>query len=266
MHNDHHLRPVSFHMSDMFLFLLTLLLLLAYYAAARTTSHRLRRWPLYRHVCWTLGILSLVLSLVGPIAEQAHHQFTAHMMVHLLLGMIGPLFIAFSCPMTLALRTLSTSSGRKLTRLLKSRLVQMFSHPLVAALLNIGGLWILYTTELYAVMHESLFLYAAIHIHVFLAGYLFTISILGNEPAPHRYPIQFRIMVLILAAAGHNILSKHLYAHPPSGVSVTQAETGSMLMYYGGDLVDIVIMVALCHQWYKTARSHRGTSTVKPAA
>jgi cytochrome c oxidase assembly factor CtaG len=44
------------------------------------------------------------------------------------------------------------------------------------------------------------------------------------------------------------------YTQPPAGVPVEQAEKGSMIMYYGGDLIDAVLIFILCHQWFKSAR------------
>jgi putative membrane protein len=29
------------------------------------------------------------------------------------------------------------------------------------------------------------------------------------------------------------------------------AETGAMIMYYGGDLVDVVLMIMVCSQWFR---------------
>jgi hypothetical protein len=48
--------------------------------------------------------------------------------------------------------------------------------------------------------------------------------------------------------AAHGILAKYLYAHPPAGV--LHAEAGAQLMYYGGDVLDLILIVVFCRQWY----------------
>ncbi|MGB2993236.1 MAG: cytochrome c oxidase assembly protein, partial [Paenisporosarcina sp.] len=58
----------------------------------------------------------------------------------------------------------------------------------------------------------------------------------------------------VLAFAAHGILSKHIYAHPPSGISATQAETGGQIMYYGGDVIELILIFIFCFQWYKNTR------------
>lgn len=204
---------------------------------------------------WCLGIISAAAALVGPLAEQAHTDFRMHMAVHLLLGMLAPLLIAISCPMTLLLRILNVSAARKVTSLLKSRPFRLLSNPATAAILNIGGLYVLYQTDLFHLMHESALLYGVIHLHIFLAGYLFTVSIVYFDVTPHQHGFLYRSVILILALAGHKILAKMLYANPPQGVARAEAESGSMLMYYGGDAIDAILIFFLCWHWYKsTAR------------
>ena len=47
---------------------------------------------------------------------------------------------------------------------------------------------------------------------------------------------------------------KLLCLHPPQGVSEQQAQIAGMMMYYGGDLIDALLITMLCYQWYKADR------------
>lgn len=225
-----------------------------YIAAGVRSSRRCKRWPLSRYLCWMCGAVCAAAAVTGPLPRQAHADFTAHMFVHLLLGMIAPLLLALAAPMTLALRTLPATASRKLVRLLKSRPLRIAGNPLAASLLNVGGLWVLYTTDLYAVMQHSALLHGFVHLHLLLAGYLFTVSIIANEPAVHRTGFVYRAIVFWLALAGHGILAKRLYAFPPPGVSAAQAEAGGMLMYYGGDALELAVFAIFCRQWFHASR------------
>ncbi|MCP3763402.1 cytochrome c oxidase assembly protein [Domibacillus sp. A3M-37] len=228
--------------------------LILYIWAAVRFSHLHKVWPIYRSVLWTAGIACALIAVAGPLAEKAHTDFTAHMAGHLLLGMLAPLLMVVAAPITLLLRTIPVRQARLLTRLLKSRPTRFLTDPVTASILNVGGLWILYTTSLYTLMHESQLFHFLIHVHVFLAGYLFTASIMYIDPVSHRRSFLYRTIVLVFTLAGHGILSKYLYVHPPAGVPAVQAEAGSMLMYYGGDAIDLVLIVVFCFQWYKAAR------------
>ncbi len=231
-----------------------MLVLVIYIFAVIVSNLRYKQWPAYRTTFAILGVISATSAVVGPLADRAHMDFTAHMLGHLLLGMLAPLLIVLAAPMTLILRTLNVGTARRLSRFLRKRTVSIFSSPIVTSLLNIGGLWLLYTTDLYAAMHQNILLHVLVHIHVFLAGYLFTASIIYIDPAPHRFSFVYRAIVFMISLAGHGILSKYIYAHPPNGVPVNEAETGGMLMYYGGDAIDIVIIIILYFQWYRATR------------
>jgi putative membrane protein len=233
---------------------LALIALSGYLFAVAVSARRQKKWPVYRTFFWVAGILCSAAAVTGPLAEKAHTDFTAHMLGHLLLGMLAPLLLVLSAPVTLLMRALNVKNARRLSAVLKSRYMRVIGNPIVAAVLNIWGLWLLYTTSLYEMMHHSVALHALVHIHVFLAGYLFTAAMIYVDPVPHQTPFLYRAAVFVLALAGHGILSKYIYANPPEGVSQAQAEPGAMLMYYGGDAVDLILIILFCYQWYKAAR------------
>lgn len=229
-------------------------LFLYVYAVIMVQSRYQKQWPTYRSVFWFTGIICIAASVIGPLAQLALVDFRAHMVTHLLLGMLAPLLLVLAAPMTLILRTLPVNKARLVTRFLKSRPLRTLSNPVVAALLNVGGLWLLYTTDLFMLMHQHLVIHILVHLHIFLAGYLFTISIIYIDITPHRTSFVFRSVVLLLALAAHAILSKFIYANTPAGTVKSQAETGAMLMYYGGDAIEILLVVILCYQWFKSTR------------
>lgn len=228
--------------------------ILIYAVSAIATSQKYSPITPFRYSCWILGVVAVSVSWMGPLANRAHTDFAAHMTVHLLLGMLSPLLLLLSAPITLLLRSLRINQARSLSRILKSAPMRLINHPPVTATLHIGGLWLLYTTDLYHRMHQSFALHFIVHLHMILAGYLFTASMIYMDPVPHRTSFAYRTFVLLVALTGHGILSKYIYAHPPAGVPAAQAEAGSLIMYYGGDLVDLVLIFILFLQWFQAAR------------
>jgi putative membrane protein len=195
-----------------------------------------------------------VTGAFGPLAEAAHHDFTAHVVAHLLLGMVAPLLLCLAAPVTFLLRALPQPVARRLGRFLSKAPVRVLTEPVVAAALNVGGLWLLYTSGLFAAMHSNPALHAVVHLHMAIAGYLFTVSIIGVDPMPHRRTYPYRAAVLVAAVAAHDILAKVIYAHPPAGVDPTQVTSAAMIMYYGGDAVSIIVMIILCARWIRDPR------------
>lgn len=199
---------------------------------------------------------------IGPVARAAHESFTAHMVGHLLLGMLAPLLLVLGAPVTLALRALAVDDARALSRLLRSRVVRWVTHPITAGVLNAGGLWLLYGTGpdqpgLFALMHGSALVHAVVHLHILLAGSIFAASLVGADPDPHRASLPVRATVLVAFIAVHSMLAKRLYAHPPAGVDALDAQIGSQVMYYGGDVVDVTLLVLLGLGWFRATRPDR---------
>lgn len=235
-----------------------LLALVFYISAVVISNRRLKKqWSRVRTTSWIVGILCASIAVIGPLAERAHGDFRVHMMGHLLLGMLAPLLMVLAAPMTLVLRALPVRSARRLTRVLKSLPVQIITNPIFTACLNFGGLWLLYTTDLYILMQQQMILHILVHTHVFLAGYLFTMSIIYMEPTPHRISYKYRSIVLVIAFAAHGIISKYMYEHPPNGVMTDQAEQGAIIMYYGGDAIELIVIFIFCFQWFKHTRPRR---------
>ena len=218
-------------------------------------------WPVHRAVAWYAGLVCVGAGLIGPVATAAHSSFTAHMAGHLLLGMLGPLLLVLGAPVTVALRGLPVAQARSVSRLLRTPGLRVITHPVVAVVLTAGGLWALYTTGLYQLMHTSPLLYGLVHAHIFLAGYVFTASLVGVDPDPHRAPVRVRAAVLVGFIAAHSILAKSLYVHPPAGVEAVDGQVGAQLMYYGGDVVDVTLIVLLLTGWYTATRPREAVLT-----
>lgn len=235
------------------------------YAAGTVASRRSGRpWPLYRLVLFACGIGLACASVVGPLAAASHDSFVAHMGAHLLVGMLAPLLLVLSAPVTLALRTLDVVPARRLSRLLRSRAAGVVAHPITAAALSAGGMWVLYMTPLFEAMQTNPLLHLIVHAHFLVAGYLFTAAMIGIDPRPHPPSRRLLAGVLVLALASHSILAKYLYAHPPAGVAALDAQQGAELMYYLGAWIEAAIIVIFCAQWYRAAgRRLPATSAVR---
>ncbi|AEV85611.1 membrane protein [Actinoplanes sp. SE50] len=224
----------------------------AYLAAVRAGRRRGRGWADERTACWLAGLTAAGIALIGPVAAAGHHDFAAHAAGHLLLGMAAPLLLVLAAPVTLAFRALPARWARRLARALRSRPVRVVTHPVTAAVLDAGGLWLLYGTGLLAGRHPGL-----VQLHILGAGYLFAAAVVGVDPAPHRPGRAVRAAALIGFLTAHAILAKFLYAHPPAGVLLREARTGAEVMYYGGDLIDLALIVIFWWQWYRAGDSGR---------
>ncbi|WP_200210038.1 cytochrome c oxidase assembly protein [Micromonospora coerulea] len=203
-------------------------------------------WSHRRTASFGLGAALLAAGLAWP-----GDDLPGHMWQHLLLGMLAPLALMLGAPGTLALRTLDRRTGRAAVRLLRHPVARMAGHPVAGLALTAGGLWLLYLTPLYRASLDSPALHGLVDLHFVLAGYLFSWSIAGPDPGPHRPRVPVRLLVLGVAVAAHATIAQLLYAGllvdvPATGDELRAAAT---VMYYGGDLAEILLALALLVAW-----------------
>lgn len=236
---------------------------LAYAAGLSRLRSRGVPWPVGRTVCVLLGSACVAVAVLPPFATH-DEQFSVHVGQHLLLGMTGPGLLALSAPITLALRTVPTRPRRTLLRLLHSRVARVITAAPTAVVLDLGGLYVLYLTGLYARAEDNEVLHAAVHLHMFLAGCLVSWAVVGIDPIRRRPGFPVRIAALVVAGAGHDTLSKLMYARglPVGGGPLHDRQLGGQLMYYGGTLVDLALAVVVMAQWWRVSGRALARSTV----
>ncbi|MGW3482219.1 cytochrome c oxidase assembly protein [Rhodococcus indonesiensis] len=237
----------------------------AYLAAWSRLRRRGDLWSRTRDASFVAGS-AIVAAATAPLPVPA---FTGHMGVHLGAGMVAPVLLVLARPVTLALRTLQPGRARRaLVAVAHSWPVAVLTAPPVAAVLDLGGLWLLYRTGLFAVMHHDPLLGAAVHLHVFATGVLFAYAICQVDPVRHRYGLGSRALVLFLDGTAHAILAKSLYASPPPGheVATSDLQAGALLMFYGGDLVEVVLAIVLAAEWYRRTGRDRARNVRRNAA
>ncbi|GAA1434902.1 hypothetical protein GCM10009601_60090 [Streptomyces thermospinosisporus] len=229
-----------------------------YLLLARTARRRnpALGWSARRTAAFTAGLLLLAASLLPPLAPFASADFRGHMVQHLLVGMYAPLLLVLGAPVTLLLRTLPAASARRLTAVLHSRPARLLTHPAVALLLSTGSLALLYFTPL----HNAAAAHPAgtwlILVHFLLSGCLFAHAIAGPDPAPARPGVPARLVFLGLAIASHAVMSQLMYGGYRVQVHAPAAEVrgGAEIMYYGGDIAELLLAAALVTTWRPVRR------------
>jgi len=245
------------------LFLLPAVVFLLYMRAATQAHPQRAPWNHLRSASFGLGVALLAAAIAPPVAHHAHHSLEGHMLQHLLLGMFAPLFLVLGAPGTLLLRTVPVAVARKLVALLDTRAIRFLIHPLTALVLDMGGMALLYLTPLYALSTREAALHVFIHVHFLVSGILFTWAVAGPDPAPRRPGRSVRLLALFLGTTVHAVLSKWMYAYGyPRGTqhSIEDIQAAAKLMYYGGDLAELLLIIALFQAWQR-ARSRHSTPT-----
>jgi putative copper resistance protein D len=172
------------------------------------------KWPIGRTISFAIGISAADFATSGGLGLYAHFSFSWHMVAHMTLGMIAPIAIVLSAPITLALRTLpqgrnSDERGVRGTLLsvLHSRYSSIIVNPVGALVIFDGSLFLLYFTSLFGKLMNTHAGHLFMNLHFLLAGFLFFHVIIGIDPNPKRPPFLVRIVTLLAAMSIHAFFS-----------------------------------------------------------
>ncbi|MGA5300817.1 cytochrome c oxidase assembly protein [Nucisporomicrobium flavum] len=231
--------------------------------------HRLRQrgdhWPAGRTVAFIVGGLGSIAAVtVTGIEAYDTTLISVHMVQHMVLSMVGPIFLALGAPVTLALRTLPLKNRKVLLAFLHSRVVGVLTFPLVAFGLFIANPFVLYFTGLYRATLEHAWLHEFIHVHFIVTGCLFFWPLLGLDPLPNRWPYPARALLMVLSVPFHTVLgltimqSKTLLGgdwYPNLHLSWISPEqdqvTAGGILWAGGEIVSVTMLGILVLQWIK---------------
>lgn len=172
------------------------------------------KWPVGRTISFALAISAIDFATSGGLGVYALFSFEYHMIAHMVIGMIAPIGLVLSAPVTLALRTLPIGRTPEergvrgmLIAFLHSRYSVILTNPITALALFDGSLFVLYFTDLFGNLMQSHAGHLFMNIHFLLAGFLFFHVIIGIDPNPKKIPYIVRIVVLFAAMSIHAFFS-----------------------------------------------------------
>ncbi|GIE96786.1 hypothetical protein Ari01nite_42510 [Paractinoplanes rishiriensis] len=222
-------------------------------------------WPVGRTVAFVVGGLGSIAAVsVTGIEAYDSSLLSVHMVQHMVLSMVGPIFLALGAPVTLALRILHGGPRRTLLAVLHSRVARVLTFPLVAFGIFVANPFVLYFTGLYRQTLEHGWLHEATHVHFILTGCLFFWPLLGLDPLPNRWPYPGRALLMVLSVPFHTVLgltimqSRTLLAgdyYPSLQLGwvdpVDDQVTAGGVLWAGGEIVSVTMLGILVFQWIK---------------
>ncbi|MFI7461783.1 cytochrome c oxidase assembly protein [Nonomuraea sp. NPDC049646] len=229
-------------------------------------------WPWGRTAAWFIGIALLVLATQSGLARYAKVLFDVHMIEHMTLSMIVPIFLVLGGPVTLALRALKPAARRGdrgprewITTILHSRVVKVMSHPVVATAIFVGSTYALYFTPLFESAMQEHLGHIWMTLHFLLSGSLFFWVIIGVDPGPSRLPYVGRLLMLFVTMPFHAFFGIALMMtgsviaagwYEPLGrtwgdnLLQTQQDGGAIAWGFG-EIPTLLVLLAIAAQWYR---------------
>ncbi|MFI6228411.1 cytochrome c oxidase assembly protein [Micromonospora echinospora] len=231
--------------------------------------HRLRmrgdRWPVARTVFFLgPGLGGIASVTVSGLHAYDTALFSVHMVQHMVLSMIAPIFLALGAPVTLALRTLPKGPRQRLVAVVHSRVARVYTFPLVAFTIFVVNPFVLYFTDLYRYTLEHTWAHEVVHAHFIMTGCVFFWPMLGLDPIPNRWPYPGRALLMLLSVPFHTVLgltimqSSTLFGgdwYPSLNLAWSdpwndQVVAGG-IVWAGGEFVSITMLAVLVVQWVR---------------
>lgn len=166
------------------------------------------RW--WRLAAFGVGVLAFSGALASPIARLAEQMFLWHMVQHILLVDVAPIFLLAGFD-----EDILNPLTRRLTRVRK--VFAWLSRPVSAVVLYVGTLWLWHVPVLYNAALEQPLLHVLQHASLIAVGVIFWWHVLQPVPSPHavRGPGVFPFMAATKVCTG--ILASLLTFLPERG-------------------------------------------------
>ncbi|KAA1419792.1 bifunctional copper resistance protein CopD/cytochrome c oxidase assembly protein [Mumia zhuanghuii] len=244
-----------------------------YVAGLRVMRRRGDAWPVGRTLSWMTGLVVIAWATFGGLGVYSHVLFSAHMVSHMMLSMVAPIFLVLGAPVTLALRTLpgprqkgDVSPRQMLVSFLHSRFTKVVTFPLFVALVFVGSLYGLYFTPLFELAMESHIGHGLMELHFLAAGSLFYYVIVGVDPSPRTIAPLWRFVILMVTIPFHaffsialmsmtTVVAENFYLsldRPYATDLLADQYLGGGIAWAMGEVPLVIVMAALFVQWFRS--------------
>jgi putative copper resistance protein D len=238
-----------------------------YLFGVRRLTARGDRWPISRTLLFLVGgLLPIAFVTIGGIGAYDDQLLSVHMIQHMVLGMIAPVFLALGAPITLALRTLPKAPRGWLVAALHSRIAKVLAFPLVSFGLYIATPFALYFSGLYDLTLHHEWVHNLSHLHFIVVGCLFFWPLIGLDPLPGRWPYPARALMMLISTPFHAVLGLTIMQsstllggdyypslHLAWSNAFSDQKVAGGILWAGGEVVSITMLAALVVQWMKSA-------------
>ncbi len=261
----------TFHLDALF-FTASLIAGALYVAGVVRLRRRGDSWPVMRTVAWIAGLLIVIWCTSSGIALYAQVTVGLHMLQHMTMTMMGPIFLVMGAPATLALRALKPAVGNErgprewLVWFLHSWITGILTNPFFVFFIFALGLYGLYMTPLFGFLMGSHIGHVVMQLHFLFAGYLFYWVLIGIDPRPRPLPYWGRLLLLLIAMAVHAFFSVVLMMGTtpmavewygivrPPWVTNPLMDTlqGGQVAWAVSEIPSLIVLLAIAVQWSRS--------------
>ncbi|WP_225726936.1 MULTISPECIES: cytochrome c oxidase assembly protein [unclassified Nocardia] len=252
---------------------LSIVLAVLYLLGVRRLRLRGDAWPVGRTIAWLSACAVLLFATSSGVGRYSPAMFSVHMGQHMALSMLAPILFALGGGLTLALRALPAAgrdgvpgSREWLLAMVHNPYSRFLTHPIVAAVIFVGGFYALYLGGIYGQFVNSHAAHLLMNLHFLLSGYLFYWVVIGVDPKPRQVEPLTRLGMVFGSLPFHAFFGIALMSMTTvmgdwffrglglgwNGDLLGDQRTGGSLAWASGEVPLVVVMLALLIQWSRS--------------
>ena len=240
--------------------------------------HRLKQlgeaWPWQRTFWWLLGSITLALAMSSGIGLYMPAMFSMHMVAHMMLSMVIPVFLVLGAPLQMIL-TVTTPNPEEpglhewVRAFIQSTTLKFLFHPAVNTIQFLTFFYLLYITPWYDLMVKEHAGHLIMNWVFLLSGYIYYWDMIGSDPKPRENTVLRRLAWLVFSMPVHlyfgvylmqlsQILAEDFYRTlglPWDIDLLHDQDVGGGIAWASGSFPLVVVFGALFLQWLKEDRN-----------
>jgi len=240
-------------------------------------------WPVQRSLWWAAGVVTVLTMTATGFDGYGMELFSVHMVQHMVLSMLAPVFFVLGAPITLLLRVLPARHGggrsarSVLLRVLHSGFARFVTHPVVTIGLFLMSLYGLYFTPAFDYLMGTMWGHNLMLLHFLAIGMLYFWGVMGVDPSPRQAsrgvrrltPQVLRIFELFITVPFHAFfgvvvmtsvtLIVGFYAMPMPGWNISplsDQQVGGGIAWGFTEIPTLLVLGVLFFQWQKSEARH----------
>lgn len=231
-------------------------------------------WPATRFVAWCAAWLLTLYLAVSGLWEYSTVMYSWHMVVHMTVNMLVPVFAVLGGPLTL-IRAASgpdaapTTPGGIVAAIEENRAWQLLTSPPVAWLGYVAGLFLVYFTPLFPWLMRYHWAHQLMLLFFMMTGYFFFNLIIGHDKTSWEIPHLIKLALVIsimpfhaIFAVGilsaHSLIGADFYetlAMPWMTDLLADQNVAGQWTWILGEVPLFIVMLALAAQWFRSDAS-----------
>jgi putative membrane protein len=227
-----------------------------YVLAARRLSHKGRHWSPWRTASFLAGIVTILVATASGLASYDDSVFSIHVIQHLLLMNVAPIFLVLGAPVTLALQASGRHTQTTILRVLHHPIVEIITNPLVVLFFFSVTMIGYFLTPFYPFSLEHPLVHDLTHLHFLITGCLYWWLVVGIDPSRWRLTPPMKLGFLAVDIPVGTLLGLALtqasVSVAPSFHTLADTQQGGGILWIASELFTFAAIGIVVFQWMRS--------------